>query len=87
LIAKVLALEVSVADDPTEEARSMDRSESKLLKVAEVAGELAVSQACIRRWILLRRIAFVKVSRAVRIPASEVARIVNEGSVPRQGAR
>ncbi len=65
----------------------MDKSEPTLLKVKEVAEALAVSEACIRRWILLRRIEIVKVSRAVRIPSSEVARIIREGTVLRREGR
>ncbi len=66
--------------------KSETKLEAKLMKVTEVARALAVSEACVRRWILLRKIGYTKISRAVRIPSSEVARIVSEGSVPRREA-
>ena len=54
-----------------------------LLTVDEFAGQLRVTRACVRRWILERRVAVVKVGRLVRLPASEVHRIIDEGSRPR----
>ena len=56
-------------------------SASKLLTVPEAAQALKVSQAAIRSWILRRRIHFVRVSRLVRIPSSEIERIIREGTV------
>jgi len=53
-----------------------------LLTVTDLAAALSVTQACIRRWILGRKITFVKVGRLVRIPASEVQRIIDTGIRP-----
>lgn len=52
------------------------------MTVAEAAVALGVTQSCIRRWILERRIATVKIGRLVRIPASEIQRIIETGLRP-----
>ena len=53
-----------------------------LLKVDEAAEALKVTPACIRRWILEAKITTVKIGRLVRIPSSEVDRLVEEGLRP-----
>jgi excisionase family DNA binding protein len=59
-----------------------------LLTVREVAERLALKEATIRAWLLARRIASVRVGRrAVRIPCSEVDRVVAEGFLPAKGQR
>ena len=58
-------------------------NQDSLLTVDEFAGQLRVTRACVRKWILERRIAVVKVGRLVRLPASEIRRIIDEGSRPR----
>ncbi len=78
---------------PTAQRRSRERStldgdtvivgQDSLLTVDEFAGLLKVTRACVRKWILERRVAVVKVGRLVRLPASEVRRIIDEGSRPR----
>lgn len=50
--------------------------------VAEAAVELSLSQATIRSWIASRRIGFVRLGRAVRVPSSEIARLLDTGYVP-----
>jgi len=60
---------------------------TKLLPVPEFAQALGVTPACIRRWLLERKIAHVKVGRLVRIPASEVTRIIQAGYVPAREVR
>ena len=58
-----------------------------LLTVPQAAERLNVTRACIRRWILERKIATVKLGRLIRIPASEVERLVNSGLRPARPAR
>src|ERR1700693_1990653 len=62
--------------------RSQVLEENQLLTVDEFADQLRVTRACVRRWILERRVAVVKVGRLVRLPVSEVRRIVEQGSRP-----
>lgn len=55
----------------------------RLLAVPEVSEKLGIKPSTVRAWILRRRLAFVRVgTRAVRIPASEVERIISSGYVP-----
>jgi excisionase family DNA binding protein len=62
-------------------------SGKRLLSVAEFAAALGVTQSCIRRWVLERKIAFVKLGRLVRIDSQEGDRLIREGSCPRREAR
>jgi len=56
----------------------------KLLSVAEAAERLNLKPVTIRSWVSRRRIAWVRVGeRTIRIPASELARILERGYVPR----
>jgi excisionase family DNA binding protein len=59
----------------------MDKEKS-LMSVGQFAEVLNVTPACIRRWILLRRIATIKLGRLIRIPSSEVERLVEAGHRP-----
>ena len=59
-----------------------DLDHHTLLTVTETAGALNVTPSCIRRWILERRIAIVKIGRLVRIPAGEIQRIIEGGLRP-----
>jgi excisionase family DNA binding protein len=68
----------------------MKNVSTKLLTVSEFAEALGVTVACIRRWLLERKIASIRVGRLVRLPESELQRIVQEGfrpARPRAGAR
>jgi excisionase family DNA binding protein len=58
-----------------------------LMNVPEFAQALGVSKACVRRWILERRIASVKVGRLVKLPQSEVQRLIDSGWRAAKGAR
>ena len=53
---------------------------NQLLTVTEFAAPLRVKDSCVRRWIRERKVTVVKVGRLVRIPASEVERIINKGT-------
>ncbi|HEV2381816.1 MAG TPA: excisionase family DNA-binding protein [Terriglobia bacterium] len=59
----------------------------RLLSITEFAEALGVTVACCRRWILERRITFTKIGRLVRIPATEVDRLVTEGLHPAKPRR
>ena len=51
----------------------------QLLDVTQFAEALGVTPSCIRRWILERRINVVKLGRLVRIPVTEVDRLISAG--------
>lgn len=55
---------------------------AKLLKVPEAAGMLALSPKTVWQWIGERRIEVVRLGRAVRVPLSEIERLVEEGTTP-----
>lgn len=58
-----------------------------MLSVEEAAQELGLKPSTIRAWILRRRITYVKLNRAVRIPRAEVERIIREGTIPARQMR
>jgi excisionase family DNA binding protein len=53
-----------------------------LMSVAEAAQALGLKPATIRVWIARRRIAHVKLGRSVKVPPSEVTRLINDNLVP-----
>jgi excisionase family DNA binding protein len=55
---------------------------ARLLKVPEAAEMLALSQTTVWQWIGDRRIGVVRLGRAVRIPLSEIERLMEEGTTP-----
>ena len=60
----------------------------KLFRVPEVAEILNIKEATVRKKVLLRQIGVVHLSaRAVRIPQSEIDRIIGEGFVPAREVR
>lgn len=54
----------------------------RYLTVAEAANELSVSVFTIRAWLARRKLGYVKLGRSVRVPAAEIARFVERGTVP-----
>jgi excisionase family DNA binding protein len=67
--------------------QSAAENRDPLLTVEEFADELRVTRACVRKWILTRKVGVVKVGRLVRLRSSELRRIVDEGSRPRAESR
>ena len=65
----------------------MNIADQQLLTVHELAKALNVTPACIRRWTLERKVTTVKLGRLVRIPASEVQRLIQIGLRPAQGRK
>jgi len=51
-----------------------------LLTVPEFAAALRVKPSCVRRWLAESKVTRVYVGRLVRIPASEVPRLVRVGT-------
>ena len=63
---------VRLSRPPTERPRT----------VAEAADELGLSVHTIRAWMANRRIAHIRLGRAIRIPADEIRRVIEAGTVP-----
>ena len=58
----------------------------KLLTVTEAADLMRLRPSTVRKWVMLRRISCIRIgSRAVRISADEVERILREGLRPARG--
>ena len=54
-----------------------------LRTVQQAAADLCVSVHTIRAWIARRKIASVRLGRAVRVPMTEIARLIEDGTMPR----
>jgi excisionase family DNA binding protein len=52
------------------------------LTVVDAAARLGLSSHTIRAWIGQRRIAYIRLGRAIRIPAAEIERLLSENTVP-----
>lgn len=65
----------------------LEKVRKGMLSVEEAAQELGLKASTIRAWILRRRITYVKLNRAVRIPRAEVERMIREGTVPARQVR
>jgi excisionase family DNA binding protein len=50
--------------------------------VQEAAEELGLSVHTIRAWIANRRLSHLRLGRSIRIPAAEIARVIEESTVP-----
>ena len=59
----------------------------RLINVRQFAESLGVTVAAVRRWLLERRLTHVKVGRCVRIPESEIDRIIDAGLGPARGPK
>lgn len=53
----------------------------QLLDIKTVSRRLDVAESTVRSWVLRRRIRFVKLGRAVRIPAVAVEELIRSGTV------
>jgi excisionase family DNA binding protein len=61
-------------------------AEKELLTVREAARSLTLRPSTVRAWLLRRKLRFIRLSaRCVRIPRSEIDRVIREGTVlPRE---
>lgn len=61
--------------------------DSQLLTSKQFAYAIGVSEACVRRWTMERKIKVVRLGRLVRIPRTEVQRLSDEGAIPARPSR
>jgi excisionase family DNA binding protein len=54
----------------------------RLLSLSQVSEELGVATVTLRRWVSQRRIAVVRLGRAVRVDQGEIERLIERGTVP-----
>lgn len=60
----------------------LDIQSKQLVTVPQFAELVALKPATIRRKILERQVAFVKIGRSVRLPIEEAQRLIREGFRP-----
>ena len=60
----------------------MGKERRELLTVEAAAASLGLKPTTLRAWIARRRLAIVRLGRAVRIPSDEVERLIERGFVP-----
>ena len=56
------------------------------LTVEQAAAALNVSKFTIRAWVARRKVGYVRLGRAIRIPVAEIERLLDSGRVPPQRA-
>jgi excisionase family DNA binding protein len=56
--------------------------DTKLLTLEQAAERLGMKTVTLRMWAASRKISRVKIGRAVRIPASEIDKIIERGLIP-----
>jgi excisionase family DNA binding protein len=54
----------------------------QLLTVEQAATGLNVSVHTIRAWIARRKLAVVRLGRAVRVPSTEISKLIERGTIP-----
>ena len=59
-----------------------ERPGDELLRLKEAAERLNVKVKMLRNWIALRKIGHVRLGRAIRIPASDISGIIEDGYRP-----
>ena len=65
----------------------MNEQPHVLLSIREFANALNITVACARRWVLERKVTTVKLGRLIRVPSTEVERLVNSGLRPARPGR
>lgn len=58
-----------------------------MLSIAEAARRLGLKEGTVRLWISRRKIAHVKLGRAVRVPQEEIERLIRENTIPARPKR
>ena len=62
--------------------RTVEQRPERPRTVNEAAEELGLSVHTIRAWVACRRIAHLRLGRAIRIPAAEIRRVIEQSTVP-----
>ena len=55
--------------------------------VSQAAVELSLSKSTVRAWIATRKMGHLRLGRAIRVPASEIARLLETNYVPPERTR
>jgi excisionase family DNA binding protein len=60
----------------------MQSKQSRFLTVKQAASLLGLAEVTLRVWLAKRKLEYIKMGRAVRIPVTEITRLVDEGTIP-----
>ena len=66
----------------TGQRSEVERRPERPRTVAEAAEALGLSIHTVRAWIASRKMAHLRLGRAIRIPAAEIQRVIDESTVP-----
>lgn len=61
--------------------------DQRLLTVPEFAERIGVTAACVRRWVLERRVTSIKIGRCVRLQPEEALRLIEAGLRPARSSK
>jgi excisionase family DNA binding protein len=50
--------------------------------VKQAAEQWNISERTVRDWIYLRKVTFIRVGRCIRIPQSEIDKVLEQGTIP-----
>lgn len=64
------------------EGRRREEPVERPRTVSEAAEELGLSVHTVRAWVAGRRLGYLRLGRAIRIPAAEIRRILEQCAVP-----
>jgi excisionase family DNA binding protein len=62
------------------------KEQETLNTVQKAAEHLGLAPVTIRVWMASRRIGYVKLGRSVRVPQSEIHRLIEQGMTPAKAA-
>jgi len=69
------------------EAQTAKMSDTRMLTLAQAARLLGLKPVTLRAWASRRKLAIHRLGRAIRVPASEIERLLNESFVPARPER
>jgi excisionase family DNA binding protein len=72
----------TAASESSSVSRQLKAANERPRTVKEAASELGLSVHTIRAWVAARRIAHVRLGRAVRIPAAAIRQLLDDNTVP-----
>lgn len=53
-----------------------------MLTIEQAANQLGLKPSTLRAWVIRRKISYLKIGRAVRVPEKEIERLIRESTVP-----
>jgi excisionase family DNA binding protein len=63
------------------------RENDELLTIEQASATLGLKPVTLRAWMARRKVGYVRLGRSVRIPYSEIDRLIERGTVPAREER